>query len=86
VQGKVFLPWFHKASQVECFSNKDRLYRRPLGEDAYTYKLQIEGFADAILHGNPSTERASMTGSPPCAPWWPSPGPSRPAKNCGWPK
>jgi predicted dehydrogenase len=53
VQGKVFLPWFHKASQVECFSNKDRCYRRPLGEDAYTYKLQIEGFADTILHGLP---------------------------------
>src|SRR5580658_2261495 len=52
-QGKVFLPWFHKSSQVECFSNKDRLYRRPLGEDAFTYKLQIEGFADAILHGAP---------------------------------
>jgi predicted dehydrogenase len=51
VQGKVFLPWFHKVSQVECFSNRDRCYRRPLGEDAYTYKLQIEGFADAILHG-----------------------------------
>lgn len=52
-QGKVYLPWFHKSSQVECFSNKDRLYRRPLGEDAYTYKLQIEGFADTILHGKP---------------------------------
>jgi len=24
-----------------------------LGEDAYTYKLQIEGFADTILHGKP---------------------------------
>lgn len=53
VQGKVFLPWFHKSSLVECFSEKDRQYRRPLGEDAYTYKLQIEGFADAILHGRP---------------------------------
>jgi predicted dehydrogenase len=29
------------------------MYRRPLGEDAYTYKLQIEGFADSILHGKP---------------------------------
>jgi predicted dehydrogenase len=53
VQGKVFLPWFHKASQVECFSAKDRQYRRPLGEDAYSYKLQIESFADAVLHGLP---------------------------------
>jgi len=53
VQGRVLLPWFHKASHVECFSAKDGLYRRPLGEDAYTYKRQIEGFADTILHGTP---------------------------------
>jgi len=53
VQGKVFLPWFHKASLVECFSEKDRQFHRPLGEDAYTYKLQIESLADTILHGRP---------------------------------
>jgi predicted dehydrogenase len=51
VQGKVFLPWYHKTSVVECFSEKERQFRRPLGEDAHTYKLQIESFADAILHG-----------------------------------
>ena len=45
------LPWYHKSSEVECFSARDRQYRRVLGEDAYTYKLQIEGFADTILHG-----------------------------------
>jgi predicted dehydrogenase len=53
VKGHVFLPWFHKASVVECFSEKDRQFHRPLGEDAHTYKLQIEGFADTILHGTP---------------------------------
>jgi predicted dehydrogenase len=53
VQGKVFLPWYHKTSIVECFSEKDGQFRRPLGEDAYTYKLQVENFADAILHGQP---------------------------------
>ncbi|MEO7298197.1 MAG: Gfo/Idh/MocA family oxidoreductase [Verrucomicrobiota bacterium] len=53
VNGKVFLPWFHKSSVVECFSAKDRQYHRPLGEDAYTYKLQIENFADAILNNAP---------------------------------
>jgi predicted dehydrogenase len=53
VIGKVYLPWFHKASHVECFSVKDRQFHRPLGEDAYTYKLQIEGFADTILNGAP---------------------------------
>ena len=51
VQGTGFLPWFHKSSLVECFSSKTRQFHRPLGEDAYTYKLQIEDFADTILHG-----------------------------------
>ena len=53
VNGHVYMPWYHKSSQVECFSIKDGQYHRPLGEDAYTYKLQIEGFADTILHGAP---------------------------------
>ena len=53
VNGKVFLPWFHKTSVVECFSAKDGQYHRPLGEDAHTYKRQIEGFADTILEGKP---------------------------------
>lgn len=51
INARVHLPWFHKAADVECFSAKDRQYHRPLGEDAHTYKLQIEGFADAILNG-----------------------------------
>ena len=38
---------------MECFSTADGQYRRVLGADAYTYKLQIEGFADTILHGAP---------------------------------
>lgn len=53
VKGRVYLPWFHKASHVECFSAKDQQYRRPLGEDAHTYKRQIEGFAETILNGAP---------------------------------
>jgi hypothetical protein len=28
------LPWYHKAAEVECFSIKDDLYHRPLGQDA----------------------------------------------------
>lgn len=53
VKGQVFLPWFHKTSVVECFSAKDRQFRRPMGEDAYTYKIQLESFADTILQGSP---------------------------------
>lgn len=53
VNGRAYLPWYHKASYVECFSAADRQYHRPLGEDSYTYKRQIEGFADTILKGVP---------------------------------
>jgi predicted dehydrogenase len=53
VKGQVYLPWFHKASHVECFSTSDRQYHRPLGEDAHSYKRQIEGFTDTILHDKP---------------------------------
>ena len=53
VNGRMYLPWFHKAGEVECFSTKDDLYRRPLGQDAYTYKLQLEHFASVILEGKP---------------------------------
>jgi predicted dehydrogenase len=53
VKGKVYLPWFHKAADVECFSVKDRQFHRPLGEDAYSYKRQIEAFAETILNGAP---------------------------------
>jgi predicted dehydrogenase len=53
VKGEVFLPWYHKASVIECFSTRDRQYRRPIGEDAYSYKLQLEGFAATILEGAP---------------------------------
>lgn len=62
VQGKIFLPWYHKTSYVECFSASDRQYRRVLGEDAYTYKLQIEGFADTILKGVPQQGASAEDG------------------------
>jgi predicted dehydrogenase len=53
VQGRVHLPWFHKSSDVECFSARDRQFHRVLGEDAHTYKRQVEGFAATILEGVP---------------------------------
>ncbi len=51
--GRMPLTWYHKSSSVECFSAADRQYHRPLGEDAFSYKLQVEGFADTILSGAP---------------------------------
>ncbi len=51
VQGRVHLPWYHKAADVECFSTRSGQFTRPLGADAHTYKRQVEGFAAAILEG-----------------------------------
>ena len=51
--GRAYLPWYHKASHVECFSAADRQYHRVLGKDGYTYKRQIEGFAETVLYGAP---------------------------------
>jgi len=48
--GTAALPWFQRA-RVETF--KDGEYRRVLGEDGFTFKRQIEGFADTILDGAP---------------------------------
>ena len=53
VVGKTYLPWFLKSSDVECFSTRDGQYHRPLGADAHFYRLQLEGFADVVLHGAP---------------------------------
>jgi predicted dehydrogenase len=53
VRARLPLSWYHKSSEVECFSTKDGVYRRPLGADAFGYKLQIEGFAETILNGRP---------------------------------
>jgi predicted dehydrogenase len=53
VTGKTHNPWYLRSSEVECFSVRDGQYHRPLGADGHVYRRQIEGFADAILHGAP---------------------------------
>lgn len=62
VNGRLYLPWYHRSGRVECFSTKDDVYRRPIGQDAYTYKLQIENFADVVCMANPCSAQTSMTG------------------------
>jgi predicted dehydrogenase len=53
VVAKSFLPWYHRSSEVECFSAGDRQYHRPLGQDAHFWRRQVEGFAESILTGAP---------------------------------
>lgn len=51
VLGKTQNPWYYKSSEVECFSEEDGQYHRPLGADGFAYRRQLEGFADTILNG-----------------------------------
>lgn len=53
VQGRLHLPWYRKAGEIECFSARDASYRRVLGADADSYRLQLEAFAGVILEGLP---------------------------------
>ena len=53
VVGRTYNPWYYRSSDVECFSEKDGSYRRPLGADGHFFRRQVEGFADAILDGVP---------------------------------
>jgi predicted dehydrogenase len=51
VVGKTYNPWYYKSSEVECFSERDGQYHRPLGADGHFFRRQIEGFAEVILEG-----------------------------------
>jgi predicted dehydrogenase len=62
VLGKTYNPWYLRSSDVECFSARDGQYHRPLGEDADFYRLQIEAFADRILHGASSQAATAEDG------------------------
>jgi predicted dehydrogenase len=51
ISGRLHSPWYHKSSDVECFSARDQQFHRVLGADAHTYKRQVEAFAATILDG-----------------------------------
>jgi predicted dehydrogenase len=53
VVARAFQPWYLRAAEVECFSDADRSYRRPLGADSHFFRRQVEGFAATILDGVP---------------------------------
>lgn len=69
--------------EVECFSVRDGQYHRILGEDAHFYKLQIESFANTILHGAPMQGANSEDGRRHYVHWWLSHAQSRRVNGCG---
>lgn len=62
VVGKTYNPWYFKASDVECFSERDGASRRVLGADAHVYRLQLEAFADTVLAGAPTRAALAVDG------------------------
>ena len=62
VRGNIFNPWYMKPSQVRCFSEEKGRYEEILNNNANTYKLQIEGMADTILHGKPQIGATASDG------------------------
>ncbi len=55
VVGRTFNPWYYKSSEVDIFREADGASHRVLGADGNFYRRQLEGFADAVLHGLPQT-------------------------------
>lgn len=53
VFAKTFNPWFYKSSEVECYLEDQQMFYRPLAADGFSYRRQLESFADAILHQRP---------------------------------
>lgn len=53
VVAKTFNPWYHRASEVDCFHERTQSWTRVLGADSQTYRRQIEGLACEIAEGGP---------------------------------
>ncbi|MDE2383546.1 MAG: Gfo/Idh/MocA family oxidoreductase [Alphaproteobacteria bacterium] len=51
VSGKIYNPWYYKSSDVEIFHESNATTTRVLGADGHFYRRQLEGLADAALHG-----------------------------------
>lgn len=49
VSAKTDNPWFYKSSEVSCYYEPEQQYYRPLGADGFSYRRQLEHFADVIL-------------------------------------
>lgn len=49
VFAKTYNPWYYKPTEVQCYSEKKKLFSQPLDNNANFYKLQLESFADYIF-------------------------------------
>jgi predicted dehydrogenase len=52
VLAKTYNPWYFKSTEVDIFREATATWSRPLAADGHFYRRQLEGFADAVLHGH----------------------------------
>lgn len=55
VFAKTYNPWEFRSSTVECYDRATDLITTPAAYDGQSYRRELEGFADSILHGAPCT-------------------------------
>lgn len=53
VFGKTYNPWYYKSSEVQCYLEDQQVSYSPLGADGFSYRRQLEAFAEVILEGKP---------------------------------
>jgi predicted dehydrogenase len=62
VIARTFNPWYHRASEVDCFHERTATWTRVLGADSHTYRRQIEALAAEISDGTTSTGARAADG------------------------
>ncbi len=53
ILAKTYNPWYYKSSEVSCYFEPEQQYYKPLGADGFSYRRQLEHFADVILTDAP---------------------------------
>ncbi|MCB0632300.1 MAG: Gfo/Idh/MocA family oxidoreductase [Saprospiraceae bacterium] len=53
VFGKTYNPWYYKSSEVQCYREDQQVSYSPLGADGFSYRRQLEAFAEVIMDNKP---------------------------------
>ncbi|MCB1497623.1 MAG: Gfo/Idh/MocA family oxidoreductase [Bauldia sp.] len=62
IVARTFNPWYFRSSEVDIFRERDATSCRPLAADGHFYRRQVEGFADAVLSGQPAPAATAEDG------------------------
>lgn len=62
ILAKTYNPWYYKSSDVQCFSKKSSTYHQPIGADGFSYRRQLESFADVVMGRSKQTGTTVLDG------------------------